>query len=79
MKILRKLTGTATDEPWAEAPVYHHSVGHNLPGGAFRSVRVGPEGLIVSNGLAHVALPMEELFDLVEPVLAAMNAEPPKG
>ena len=79
MKILRKLTATPTDEPWTEAPVYHHSVGHNLPGGAFRSVRVGPEGLIVSNGLAQVALPMEELFDLVEPVLAALNAEPPKG
>jgi hypothetical protein len=79
MKVLRKMTGTASEEAWVEAPVYHHSVGHNLAGGAFRTVRVGPEGLIVSNGIGQVAVPMDELFDLVEPLLAAVNVAAKKG
>jgi len=69
MKILSNISGTVTEEAWVEPAVYHHTVGVSLPGGAFRSVRVGPDALIVGDGRDQVVVPLAELLRVAEPHL----------
>ena len=74
MNILRKLTATATTEPWRETPIYHHTVGMDLGQGAFRTIRLGPNDIIVSDGTTTVVLPTDEILRLTEPFFAAPPA-----
>ena len=73
MKVLKHLTATATDEVYTEPLIHHHTVGFDLGDGAFRSLRLGPKGLVLTDGKAEVAIPAEELARLAEPHLKSQR------
>ncbi len=74
MQVLKNLTASPSSEPYVEPGIHHHTVGFDLGGGAFRTLRLGPKGLVITDGAAQVALPAEELVKAAEPYLAIERA-----
>ena len=76
--ILRSLSAATLDPaPWPEPPVYHHTVGLDLGGGAFRTLRLGPDALIISDGRAQIVIPIIELLSITADGKACLPAPPP--
>jgi hypothetical protein len=76
MKTLTNLTGKCEDTAYLEPGVYHHIVGRELGKGRFILARLGPSGLVVTNGKDSVAFPMDELLSAAAAVEPGL--EPPK-
>jgi len=74
MLVLKNISATPGNDTYAEPGIHHHTVGFDLGGGAFRTLRLGPKGLVITDGKAQVALPAEELVKAVEPFLALERA-----
>ncbi len=73
MLVLKNLTAVTADENYVEPGIHHHTVGFDLGGGGFRSLRLGPGGLVIGDGKINVAIPAEELVKLAEPLLAGQR------
>lgn len=84
MKTLTNLTATLKETDFREPHCHHHNIGdhHTVPTaegktGVFaRHLRVGPAGIIFSDGKTSVVIPKEELWKLIEkhePALAVPN------
>lgn len=70
MIVLTNLSATPAEENYVEPGIHHHTIGFDLGGGGFRTLRLGPSGLVIGDGKATIAIPAEELVKLAEPQLA---------
>lgn len=78
MKTAINLSGTSEERPWPESNG-HQAVYGRLDSGFVRSLKASPEGVVMSNGAASVAIPFDELWNLaasLEPGLKAASVAP---
>lgn len=74
MKTLTNLTARLSETDFREPPVHHHHIGithavkttDGRDGFYSRFMRVGPAGIIFSNGKASLVVPADELWKLAE-------------
>ena len=99
MKVLTNISGTPKDIDWREPHCHHQHIGQshrvNAPDGEkhadySRAMRVGPAGIIFTNGKVSFVIPEDELWKAAEkyepglcvpvsvPNVEIQNAKPPK-
>ena len=67
MKTLRILSSDIVETAFVEPAVHHHTIGQHLSGDGNRiiALRVGPAGIIVTDGKDSVAIPSETIYAAV--------------